>query len=144
MRTDPGSTAALGYLPRVLSGKPRQPSLQFWTGAKVTPQTSPLGGLRKARLWTRSAPRPKRQKDELGATISAEGISLIKTRPKTPLSYCRNPVMGDTSFRVLSSPNRKKLQFAGSESSGHSELLLPTGDTHSTRHNASVTPNTRF
>ena len=49
------------------------------TGAKATPQTSPLGGLPQARLRTRSAPRPNRQKNEMGATTSAEGVSLIRT-----------------------------------------------------------------
>ena len=81
------------------------------TGAKATPQTSPLGGLRKARLRTRSAPRRNWHKDEMGTTTSADGVSLIKTQPKIPSPSYRNPAMGDTSFRVLPSPNPKQPQL---------------------------------
>ena len=52
--------------------------------------------------------------------------------------------MGDTSFRVLPSLNPKQPQLRPRGTTKRSELLLPTDDTHSTRHNDSFTPNTRF
>ena len=65
----------------------------------------------KAGLWARSAPRPKRQKDELGATTSAGGVSLIKTVEN---AINLPSAMGNTTFRVLLSPNRKTATtFAG-------------------------------
>jgi hypothetical protein len=41
----------------------------------------------------------------MGAPTSAEAVSLIRTQPKMPSPYCRNPAMEDTSFRVLPPPN---------------------------------------
>src|ERR1039457_5899341 len=52
------------------------------TGAKDTPQTSPLGGFPQARLRTRSAPRPNRQKDEMGTATSAKDPPLVRTSPR--------------------------------------------------------------
>ena len=62
------------------------------TGAKATPQTSPLGRFPQARLRTRSAPRPNWQKDEMGATTRAGDTSLDKRHPRmlhTPTAIMR-------------------------------------------------------
>ena len=48
------------------------------TGAKATPQTSPLGEVHQARLRTGSAPRPNRHKDEMGAATTSQGVPLFK------------------------------------------------------------------
>jgi hypothetical protein len=57
------------------------------------------------------------------------------------INFRRNPVMEDTRLRVLPSPNPNIHNFVRMQ---RSELLLPTDDSHSTRHAASFTPNTRF
>jgi len=73
----------------------------------------------------------------MGTTTSADGVSLIKTQPKIPSPSYRNPAMGDTSFRVLPSPNPKQPQLRPRGMIERSGFVLPANATHSTRHNAS-------
>ena len=66
-------------------------------GAKATPQAPPLGGLPKARLRTRSTPRPHWRKDEMVSKTNAKGdLLILPTIPSTD-SWQSRPGEGRTS-----------------------------------------------
>ena len=67
--------------------------------AKATPQTSPLGGFPQTRLRTRSARRRNRQKDEMGATNTAEGGLLVRLGPEN------SPLRPILRWETVSSPS---------------------------------------